>query len=150
MKVFLLKDIEQVGLAGEILEVGDGYARNFLIPRKLAVEVTAQNAKFYEGKIKKVEHRKEVVASKTSMLAEKIKSMQLMLKRKVHDGGKLYGAVSTAEISELLAGKGISVAKNKIIIDKSIKAKGTYEVTIKLSSSLQPKVKVTVVPESAS
>jgi len=149
MKVYLLKDIEQVGLAGEILQVGDGYARNFLIPRKAAVEVTPQNIGFYEKKVRKVEHRKEVVASKTSMLAEKIKTMQLTLKRKVHDGGKLYGAVSTAEIADLLAEQGISVAKNKIIIDKSIKNKGAHEVTVKLTSSLQPKVKITVVPEAA-
>ena len=149
MKVYLLKDIEQVGLAGEILQVGDGYARNFLIPRKMAVEVTPENSSFYEKKVRKVEHRKEVVASKTSMLAEKIKTMQLTLKRKVHDGGKLYGAVSSAEIADLLAAQGISVAKNKIIIDKSIKNKGTHEVTVKLTSSLQPKVKVTVVPEAA-
>ena len=149
MKVYLLKDVEKVGLAGEILQVGDGFARNYLIPRKFGVEVTSKNATFYEGRVRKVEHRKEVVASKTSMLAEKIKSMQLVLKRKVHDGGKLYGAVSPAEISDLLAGQGISVAKNKIIIDKSIKTKGAYEVTVKLTASLQPKVKVTVVPEAA-
>jgi len=148
MKVYLLKDVEQVGLTGEILQVGDGYARNYLIPRKLAVEITPQNASFYEKKVRKVEHRKEVVASKTSMLAEKIKTLQLTLKRKVHDGGKLYGAVSPAEISELLAAQGIAVAKNKIIIDKSIKTNGTHEVIVKLTSSLQPKVKVTVVPEA--
>jgi len=149
MKVYLLKDVERVGLTGEILPVGDGFARNYLIPRKLAVEVTAQNSTFYEKSVSKAEHRKEVVASKTSMLAERIKTLQLVLKRKVHDGGKLYGAVSPGEISDLLAQQGISVAKNKIIIDKSIKAKGSHEVTVKLTSSLQPKVKLTVVPEAA-
>ena len=75
MKVYLLKDIERVGIVGEVIQVGNGYARNYLIPRKLAVEITPQNSKFYEGRVKKVEHRKEVVASKTSMLAEKIKSL---------------------------------------------------------------------------
>lgn len=147
MKVFLLKDVERVGVAGEILKVSDGYAQNFLFPRKMAIQVTAQNEKFYEGKIKQVEHRKEVIASVTSMLAEKIKSTSLMLKKKTHDGGKLYASIAPSEIADLLAEKGISVSKSQIQIDKSIKTSGNYDITVKLSSRLQPVVKLKVVSE---
>lgn len=145
MKVFLLKDIEKIGLANEIIKVSDGYAQNFLFPRKLAVEVTSVNEQFYQQKIKKVENRKEVVAQATSMMAEKIKSLSLVLKHKATDDGKLYGAVSQAEVVELLAQKGIPVSKSQIIIDKSIKTTGTYDVIVKLSSRLQPALKLKVV-----
>ena len=147
MKVFLLKDVEKVGLAGEIIKVSDGYGLNFIIPTKLGVEVTPANEASFNKRKKVVEHRHEVIASKTSILAEKIKSLSLVLKRKLHDNSKLYGSVSTGEVADLLAAQGVSVAKNQIELGKAIKAKGSYEITIKLSSSLQPKVTLTIVPE---
>lgn len=147
MKVYLTKNVEKVGLEGEILKVADGFAQNYLFPRKLAVQVTPQNEAFYTAKIKTVEHRKEVIASTTSMLAEKIKSIVITVKRKMHDDGKLYGAISSQEIVDVLTEKGVSVAKSQVDFEKSIKAKGTYEVTIKLSSRLQPKLTLRVIPE---
>lgn len=147
MKVFLNKDVEKLGMAGEVIKVTDGYARNFLFPNQLAIEITDNNAAYYQGKIKQVEHRKEVIATKTSMLAERIGSMSVSLKRKMHDDGKLYGAIGASEIVDELAKGGISISKNQVIFDKSIKNKGTYEITIKLTSRLQPKIKITVVPE---
>lgn len=147
MKVFLLKDIEKVGMAGEIIETAEGHARNYLIPRKLAVEVTSKNEDAFKNRIKMVEHRKETISTQTSMLAEKIKSTELVLKRKMHDGEKLYGSISAGEIVDALALKGISVSKSQVDFDKSIKTKGTYSVVIKLSSRLQPTLKVKIVPE---
>lgn len=147
MKVFLLKNIEKVGLAGEILKVTDGYAQNFLFPHKLAVKITPDNEEFYLNKIKQVENRKEVIASATSMLAEKIKSTPLVIKRKIHDDGKLYASIAASEIADVLTDKGISISKSQVQIDKSIKSTGTYEVVIKLSSRLQPVLKVKVVAD---
>lgn len=147
MKVFLLKDVERVGLAGEIIKVAEGFAANFLIPKKLAVEVTPANEKMYQSKIKVVEHRKEVVATKTSMLAEKIASTKITIKRKMHDDGKLYGAIAASEVVDLLAEKGFGIGKSQVDFEKSIKEKGSYQVTIKLSSKLQPKITLTIVPE---
>lgn len=146
MRIFLLKDVEKVGMAGEIIDIAQGYARNFLIPKKLGVEVTTQNESQFKHKIKVIEHRKEVVATKTSMLAEKIKAIELTLKRKMHDGGKLYGSISPAEIVDLLSEQGVSVSKNQVLFD-TIKSKGSYPVTIKLSSKLQPTLTLKVVPE---
>lgn len=148
MKVYLLKDVEKVGLAGEIIKVSDGFARNNLFPRKLALEVTAEKEEFFKKREKIVEKRQEKIATQTSMLAEKIKSLKLTLKRKLHDDGKLYGSVNPNEIVDLLAGNGISIAKNQVDMEKSIKEKGTYEITIKLSSRLQPKLILNVVSET--
>ena len=147
MKVYLVKDVEKIGLAGEVLKVKDGFASNYLIPRKLAIEVTPGNEGFYKSRIKLVEHRKEVVSSKTSMLAEKIASLKLVVKRKMHDDGKLYGAINALEIVDLLKEKGVSVTKSQVELEKSIKTKGAFEVTIKLSSSLKPKISLQVLPE---
>jgi large subunit ribosomal protein L9 len=147
VRVFLKKDVEKIGIAGEIIEVKEGFAFNYIIPQGLGVVVDKNNQKFFKTREKTVEHRKEVIATQTSMLAQKISSLDLVIKRKMHDDGKLYGAVNSGDIADVLAEKGVSVSKNQVVINKSIKSKGSYEVIIKLSSRLQPKIKVTVVPE---
>jgi large subunit ribosomal protein L9 len=147
MKLFLLQDVEKIGIAGEIVKVTDGFAYNFLIPRKLGVEVTPHNEAQFKNRIKVVEHRKEVIESKTSMLAEKIRSIKLTIKRKAHDGGKLFGAVAPSEIAEALAEKGFAVTKSQISTDKAIKTTGAHEVVVKLSSKLQPTFTLNVVEE---
>jgi large subunit ribosomal protein L9 len=145
MKVFLLKDVKQVGIQGEMITVSDGFAQNFLLPRKLAVQITPENEPFYKNKIRQVEHRKEVIASETSALAEKIKGTTITLRKRAHDGGKLYSSISPADIVDALSGKGISVAKKQVEFEKAIKEVGKYEVLIKLSTRLQPRINVTVV-----
>ena len=145
MKVFLKKDVEKVGMAGEILKVSDGYARNFLLPRDIAVEITPHNEAQFKNKVKEIIQRKEVIETKTSMLAERIKSITIMLKKKMHDDGKLYGAINAIEIVEALAEQGISISKSQVIFDKSIKSKGTHEAIIRLTSKLQAPVKIAVV-----
>lgn len=147
MKVFLLKDVEKVGLAGEIIKVTDGFARNNLIPRKLGVEVTPENEASFKKREKVIEKRQEKIATQTSMLAERIKALKVTLKRKLHDDGKLYGSVNENEIIDLLSPHSIAVSRSQVSFDKSIKAKGSYEVTIKLSSRLQPKFTLNVVSE---
>jgi len=147
VKVFLRKDVEKIGMAGEILKVNDGFARNFLLPRNLAVEITGNNESHFLKQVKNVVKRKEVIESKTSMLAERIKRMNVALKRKLHDDGKLYGAINATEIVEALGKEGVSLSKNQVIFGKSIKSKGTFEVTIKLTSRLKPILKVTIKSE---
>lgn len=147
MKVFLTKDVVKLGLAGEIVNVKDGYAKNFLLPNKLGQEVTKANEKFFAKKQKQVDRRKEIIESNTSMLAEKIGTTSITIKRKLHDDGKLYGSISQHEVVDALQDKGISVSKSQVHFDKAIKEKGAFEVTIKLSSRLQPHVQVKVVGE---
>lgn len=144
MKVFLLKNVERIGIAGEIIKVADGYAKNFLFPHKLAVEVKPENEKFYEQRVKTVENRKEAISTQTSMLSEQINGKKFVLKKKVHDDDKLYAAVNASEVVEILQSAGIKVGKSQIIFDKSIKSIGTFPVTIKLSSRLQPVINLQV------
>jgi large subunit ribosomal protein L9 len=147
MEVYLRKDVEKVGLAGEIIKVGDGFARNFLIPQGLAVEITNHNKSQYTSKIRKVENRKEVIASQTSMLAEKMNSIAVVLKRKMHDDGQLYGSINASEVVDALAAQGVSITKGQVEFDKSIKSKGTFKVYIKLTTKLKPSITVTVISE---
>src|SRR5579872_2138138 len=114
MRVFLLKDVPKVGMAGEIIKVADGYGLNYLIPNKLGVEVTANNEASFEKRVKLIEKRHEVIATQTSMLAEKIKAIKLSLKRKVHDDGRLYGSINALEVVDLLAQQGVNVGKSQI------------------------------------
>lgn len=148
MKVFMLKDVEKIGLSGEIVKVPDGYARNFLVPRKLAEPITPANEAQYSKKARVVQNRKEAVASKTSILAEKISSLTLMIKKKMHDE-KLYGSINASEVVDLLKAEGIAVSKSQIVFDKRITEKGKYPVKVKLSSSLQPEFSLKVVGEAA-
>ncbi len=147
MEVYLRKDVEKIGLAGEIIKVGDGFARNFLIPQGIAVEITGHNKNQYIAKLRKVENRKEVIASQTSMFSEKLNTVTITLKRKMHDDGQLYGSINATEIVEALAAKGISITKGQVEFDKSIKAKGSYKVHIKLTTKLKPAITVTIVAE---
>lgn len=148
MKVYMLKDVKSVGLAGEVVKVKEGFALNFLVPQKLAIKITPQNEAFYEAKKREVVNREVVISTQTSMLAEKIKALHLVLKRKVHDDGKLYGAVNATEVVELLAGQGVVVSKSQIEFAKNIKERGTFEITVKLTSKLKPKIGLKVVAEA--
>lgn len=150
MKVYLLKDIEKVGLAGEIIKTTPGYANNYLLPRKLAVEVNASNEQFYLKKAKDVENRKEAIATKTSILAERIKNLKVTIKKKIHDDDRLYAAVNAAEIAKLLSDEGIKVTKSQIQLKKAIKTQGEHLVVVKLSNQLMPELKLKVVADKAS
>lgn len=145
MKVYLLKDIEKVGLAGEVIKTKPGFANNYLFPKKLAVEVTPSNEEFYSKKAVLVENRKAAISEKTSMLAEKIKALKLTIKKKLHDNDKLYAAVSPAEIADLLSEAGVKVTKSQVQVKKSIKTQGDHTITIKLSNQLKPEMTLKVV-----
>jgi large subunit ribosomal protein L9 len=147
MKIYLLKDVTGVGMAGEITKVSDGYARNKLIPENKALEVTKKNIRQLESKMRIVQNRKEVIATQSSMLAEKIHATKLFLKKKAHDSDQLYGSVGAGEIADLLTAKGFSVSKNQIELNKAIKTLGSHQVTVKLSSKLKPVVTLEIIPE---
>ncbi len=147
MKVYLTKDIEKVGLSGEIVKVTDGFGRNFIIARGSGIEVTDKNEQFYQNKSRTVEHRKEVIESKTSILAEKIKNLKVTIKRKMHDDGKLYGSISPVEIVDALHEHSISLSKSQVIFKKAVKEKGLHKVTIKLTTSLQPELTLNIIAE---
>jgi large subunit ribosomal protein L9 len=145
MNVYLLKDVENVGLAGAIVKVSDGFAQNFLIARKLAIKVTDKNKVFYESKIVKAKTSAKVLSSKIAMLAEHIKNLHLTIKEKTHDDGKLYGSVGADEVVELLKSKDIIINKKQVEFTKAIKSTGEHKVTIRLNSKLKPEFILKVV-----
>ncbi|MBS1987469.1 50S ribosomal protein L9 [Candidatus Dependentiae bacterium] len=149
MKVYMLKDVEKVGMNGQIITVSDGYAQNFLFPRKLAVKVTDENIAFLKQKQIKEKVTAEVISTKAAMLAERIKNIQLVIKEKTHDDGKLYGSVSADEIVDLLKAKEVAINKKQVDFPKAIKEVGEHKVTIKISSKLKPQLTLKVVSKEA-
>lgn len=147
MKVFMKKDLVNVGLAGEVVEVDDGYGRNYLIPKGIALEITVHNENAFKLRAKVIDKRKEIVESNTSILGHKIKETKLVIKRKMHDDGKLYGAINQNEIIAMLKEKGISLSKNQLQLDKTIKAKGTYIIPVNLTSRFKTELAIEVVSE---
>lgn len=147
MKVFLRQDVENVGMAGEIVTVSDGFARNYLLPRKKGIRVSTENEKEFSGRLRAVAQRERVASSGVEMKAERIRSIDLVIARKAHDTNKLYGSISSQEIVDAFKERGISIAKNQVIFDKAIKTIGEFPVTIKLSSIVQPIITVKVVAE---
>jgi large subunit ribosomal protein L9 len=140
----MLKDVERVGVAGSIITVSEGYAVNFLVPRKLAVIINDANREFYKNKKIKEQVTAEILSSKVAMLAERIKTLHLSIKERVHDDGKLYGAVGADEIVALLKQKDITIDRKQVVFDKSVKFVGEHKVTIRLSSKLQPQLSLKV------
>jgi large subunit ribosomal protein L9 len=145
MQVYMLQDVEKVGIAGQVIKVSDGYALNYLIPKKLAMKVSTANADVFRKKIKKQTVEKQVLSSKVAMMAERIKSLHLTTKERIHDNGKLYGAISADKIVTLIKEKGFNISKKQVSFDKSIKSVGEHKVTIKLSSKLQPQLTIKVI-----
>lgn len=147
MKVYMLKDVENIGIAGQVVKVKEGHALNYLLPRKLAVKVTAKNEAFLAEKSKRAEVTAEAIKSKMGMLAERIKNMKFTVKKKSHDDGKLYGAVASDDIVELMKSKDVAINKKQVVFNKAVRTTGEHKVAIKLSSKLQPEITLTVSSE---
>lgn len=147
MKVILKKDIEKLGVAGDVVSVKDGYARNFLIPNGLVITATRSNMKIV-GELQKNEAKKAKKAENISMaLAKKLKDISVTATVKVGEDDKLFGAVTSQTVAELLAEKGFEINKHDIILDETIKELGVFDVPVKVGSGLKAEVKVWVVKE---
>ena len=148
MKVILQQDVKGQGKKGQLVEVSEGYARNFLLPRKMAVPATADaiNTMNLKEKAKKAEEaRQKALAEET---AEKLKECMVKLTARAGAGGKLFGAVTTKEISEGLQKQfGIDIPKQKLVLEEPIKAFGNYEVKARLGFEVVATVYVSVFEE---
>ncbi|MBQ5955866.1 MAG: 50S ribosomal protein L9 [Firmicutes bacterium] len=147
MKVILLEDVRGSGKSGDVVNVSDGYARNMLIPRGLAVEATPQN-------VKQLEKKKEAIAKKFAEdkaaaleMKKKLEEITVEVKTKAGKSGKVFGSVTSADIAEALQALGFDIDKKKIQLDSPIKAIGTTDVNVKLFTEVSGKVKVNVVSE---
>ncbi len=147
MKVILTKDVETLGKSGDMKSVADGYATNFLIPRKLAVPAAGGAYRAWQHDIASREEKRTRERGEAEVAATRIASTTLTLGVKVGEGGKLYGSITSKEIAEALGRRGITVDRHKIELDEPLKTLGTYKVAIKVFSGMTPEVTVVVEPK---
>ncbi|NLB62127.1 MAG: 50S ribosomal protein L9 [Clostridiales bacterium] len=149
MKVILLKDVKGSGKAGEIIDVSDGYARNFLIPKRLAEPALAHNINAANVKAKAIEHKKEVAKDNARKLADSMSGLTVKIYAKAGENGKLFGAVTVNEIAAaLLEQYDIELDKKKIKISEPIKALGITDVKAHMFENTSANFKVEVLPKS--
>ncbi len=144
MKVILIADVKGQGKKNDIVNVSDGYARNYLIKNKLAVEATSSMVNSLEISKKADEHRKAVEKAEAQALAQRINGMNVVVKIKVGETGKLFGALNTQSVADALKEQGVEIDKKKIVINDVIKSVGTYDVVVKPYAEVSAKIKVTV------
>ena len=132
MKVILLQDVKGKGKKGQMIEVSDGYARNFMLPKKMAIEATADAVNTMRMNDKATQER--IAREKAEALAtsKKLREMTVIVKAKGGGAGRLFGSVTNAEIADALAKQGIKLDKRKIVLNETIKNVGTYTATCKL------------------
>ncbi|HEY2917054.1 MAG TPA: 50S ribosomal protein L9 [Candidatus Limnocylindrales bacterium] len=147
MKVILTTDVSKLGKSGEMKNVADGYAQNFLIPQQLAVPAAGGAYRAWQHDVASREEKRAKERAENEIAATRIGSTTLTLGVKVGDAGKLYGSVGAKEIAEALARRGIEVDRHKVDLDEPLKSLGTYKVAIKVASGLTPEVTVVVEPK---
>ena len=148
MKVILLEDVKGHGKKGQLIEASDGYARNYLLPRKLAAPATADAINTLNLKEKARRAEEARLRAEAQATADKLKDCVVKLKAKAGQGGRLFGAVTSKEISEGLAKQhGVEIAKQKLVLDEPIKAFGSYQVKAKLGYEITATVYVVVSEE---
>ena len=145
MKVILLQDVKGKGKKGQLLEVSDGYARNFMLPKKLAIEATPDAINTMRMNDKATQER--IAREKAEALAtsKKLREMTVIVKAKGGGAGRLFGSVTNAEIADALAKTGIKLDKRKIVLNETIKNVGTYTATCKLGYEITAPLTVKVV-----
>jgi len=147
MLLILQEDVEKLGTRGQLVDVAAGYARNFLLPRKLAIEATPGNMKRLE-KMRAAFAKKEAVEKGDAQkLAELLTSVSITLTRKAGENDQLFGSVTSSDISEALAAQGYNIEKRKITLADPIKVLGEFEIPIKLHREVSATVKLTVKKE---
>jgi large subunit ribosomal protein L9 len=147
MEVILREHVDNVGKRGEVVKVADGFARNYLLPRKLALPVTPGNLKHIERERVKFDAREAEERQGAQAVATKLEGIVVLISRKVGETEALYGSVTSADIATSLASQGLEIDKRKIQLHEPIKRLGDYEVPIKLHRDVVAPIKVKVVAE---
>lgn len=148
MKVILKVDIKGVGKKGELINVSDGYARNYLLPRDFAMEATEGNIKSLMEKKDAEKFRKDSEAKAARELAKKLSGITVLFKVKVGENGRLFGSITAKDISdELKKQHGYDVDKRKIVLEDSIKSVGVYNLEVKVYPEVTAKIKVEVIEQ---
>lgn len=147
MKIILKEDVKSIGSMGQTVDVSDGFARNYLVPRGLAVEANVKNIRSLEHEKKVIQEKARKVKNSVQDLADRLANMTVVIKTKAGEEGKLFGSVTTMDIAEQLKNQGIEIDKKKISLDEPIKRLGTYAVNLKLHSEITAQVNIQVIEE---
>ncbi len=145
MEVILREHVDNLGRRGDVVKVADGYARNFLLPRKLALPVTEQNRKQIERERKVAEARELAERQDAEAVAQKLAAVEIVLARRVGEHDTLYGSVTSADIAEALAEKQFDIEKRKVVLPEPLKQVGEFEVAVKIHRDVPAHVKVRIV-----
>lgn len=149
MEVILREHVDNLGRRGDVVKVAPGYARNYLLPRNLALAVTAGNRKLIERERKVADQREAEEKQTAEALASRLSSVELTIARRVGETEQLYGSVTSADVAEALAEKGLEIDKRKIHLDEPIKAIGEFAVPVRLHRDVTAQVKLLVVKQDA-
>ena len=150
MKVILKKDVEKLGVSGDVVQVKAGFGRNFLIPRELAVEATRGNLKAHEEVTRQTSHKLAKLVNDATALAQRLGKTELVIPAKVGEGNRIFGTVTTQQIAEMLAERGLDIDRRKIHLDEEIRSLGVFTASVRLHSNITGEVKIRVVAESES
>jgi large subunit ribosomal protein L9 len=147
MQVILREDIDKLGKIGDLVKVADGYARNFLVPGKKAIEATPKNLNAMNHAKKMVSDRLRKLKKEAAADADVIKNLSITIKAKVGEEGKLFGSVTSMDIVEAMKAQGVVIDKRKLVLDEPIKRLGDFTITVKLHSDVTADFKVSVIGE---
>ncbi len=147
MKVILTADVDKLGKSGEMKDVAEGFARNFLIPRKLAVPAAGGAYRAWQHDIASREEKRKREREEADVNATRIASTTLTMGVKVGEGGKLYGSITAKDIADALSRRGIEIDRHKIELPEPLKSLGTYKVAIRVYTGMSPEVTIVVEPK---
>jgi large subunit ribosomal protein L9 len=148
MKIILREDVEKLGKAGEVVKVKDGYGRNYLIPRQLAVLANVRNMKSLDHDRRTIETRAKKTRKTAEATAATLSAVSLVLPAKAGEEGKLFGAITSRDIAEALGKAGVVVDRKAIQLADPIKQVGDYKVKVRVAADVLPEISISVVPEA--
>src|SRR5579859_2354325 len=149
MEVILKEDVPKLGHRGEVVKVAEGYGRNYLLPRKLAIEATQGNKVVIEQMKQSAVRRSAVEKSDAEALAKQLEAVSLTFHRKAGEKDHLFGSVTSSDVAEALESKGFNIDRRKLQLNEPIKSLGEFEVPVRLHRDVTSKIKVTVEKEAA-
>jgi len=147
MEIILNNDIDELGFEGDIINVARGYARNYLIPKGLAVKASSQNMKIFEHRKKKIEVKRLKAKEDALQLKQELEGLSLSFSHKAGEEGKLYGSITSMDIAAAMEKKGMIIDRRKILLDRPIKMLGDYEISVRIYPEVIGTVKVAVTPD---
>ncbi len=147
MQVILREDIDNLGKIGDLVKVAPGYARNFLVPKKKAIEATPKNVHAMEHAKKMVADRLRKLKKEAAADADRIKALAITIKAKAGEEGKLFGSVTSMDIAEAMKAQGVVIDRRKIVLEEPIKRLGDHTIAVKLPADVSAEFKLTVVAE---